>query len=322
MNDVTIIIPFYNRNKTILRTLSSVSAQEGDYSVEIIIIDDASVESPRTITEKWFADVSGNKKPGFVTISDCKIIRLEENSGPSYARNRGIKESNGNFIAFLDSDDEWLDGSLKTRIEVLKQYPNNKWVFCNFENYRDDVCVESDFTNTRTLYKKLRWENEGIVKIPLNFFECQLVQPLTQISNLIVRREILTDEFFFDERLRVAEDWEFILRLSSVYPPVYLNKILVRRHIQSDGLVATREIWFEGNIRAGETVLMRYSLTKKQRQFIEDRIANDFYEWGYYLNSIGEYRKAREKLSESLKRKLGWKTLRQIAKTWLPLWRR
>jgi len=314
MNDVAVIIPFYNRNKTIVRALNSIASQKGEYTVEIIIVDDASLEKPDKIITDWFNEITSNQKSGYVKIINVTVLQLETNKGPAAARNEGILKSNSKYVAFLDSDDEWLENSLDLRISALESNDKIKWIFCDFENYSEGICVDKSFMATRFIASQLKWQKNGIIKIPLNFFDCQLIQPLTQTSTLVVNREILSSNFLFDERLYVAEDWEFCLNLSSKHTPAYVDKVLVRRHNSSDGLVAARELWFEGNLKAAQIVLEKYSLSDEQRKFVKKRMAEDMYDWGYYLNSKGQYKEAAEKLRESLMWKYSWKTVKQLIK--------
>src|SRR4030042_5052103 len=111
MPTVSIIIPTYNRAHLVMRAINSVLDQSFQ-DFEIIIVDDAS----RDNTEKM---VSG--------IRDKRIfyIRHEKNRGGSAARNTGIKQARGEYIAFLDSDDEWLPEKLEKQLKVLEQYTNS-----------------------------------------------------------------------------------------------------------------------------------------------------------------------------------------------------
>jgi glycosyltransferase involved in cell wall biosynthesis len=95
--DISVIIPAYNAQRTILRALESVIAQTLQ-PVEIIVVDDGSSENMVSIVENFPQPL----KPGFI-----KVIRLDSNHGPAFARNAGWEKASGKFLAFLDSDDSW-----------------------------------------------------------------------------------------------------------------------------------------------------------------------------------------------------------------------
>ena len=91
---VSVVIPIYNREKTIIRAINSVLSQTYT-NVEVIVVDDCSEDNSVRVVKQ-------------LESFKIRIIELSENHGAAYARNVGIKASNGYYIAFLDSDDEWF----------------------------------------------------------------------------------------------------------------------------------------------------------------------------------------------------------------------
>jgi glycosyltransferase involved in cell wall biosynthesis len=110
MNTISVIIPTYNSQRTIERAINSVLNQKGInelFKIELIICDDCSTDKTREIVSKY----------------PCKIFKNSYNSGgPNWGRNKGIKEATGDYIAFLDHDDEWLPNKIKYQIEVIEKY--------------------------------------------------------------------------------------------------------------------------------------------------------------------------------------------------------
>lgn len=105
---VSIITPMYNSAGTISQTIeSAVSQSYTDW--ELLLIDDCSTDNSLEIAKKYQA-----------RDSRIKVLKLDSNSGAAKARNTGIKESIGRYIAFLDSDDLWSPEKLKTQIEFMK----------------------------------------------------------------------------------------------------------------------------------------------------------------------------------------------------------
>lgn len=106
-NLVSIITPSYNSEKFISQTIESVLAQTYQ-DWEMLIVDDCSSDNSKKIIKEY------TKKDNRI-----KLLQLEKNSGPAIARNKGIKEAKGRYIAFLDSDDLWLPQKLEKQIKFL-----------------------------------------------------------------------------------------------------------------------------------------------------------------------------------------------------------
>lgn len=107
---VSIITPSYNSEKFIAQTIESVLAQSYP-NWEMIIIDDLSQDKSTEIIKKYM-----------LHESRIKFVSLDKNSGPAIARNRGIEEAKGRYIAFLDADDIWLPHKLERQITFMSQY--------------------------------------------------------------------------------------------------------------------------------------------------------------------------------------------------------
>ncbi len=109
MPTVSVIIPLYNKEPYISRTLNSVLCQTFQ-DFEIIVVDDGSTDKSAEMVKSF---------------TDPRILLIQqENKGVSVARNRGVKESNSNLITFLDADDEWEPKFLETILRLKENYPN------------------------------------------------------------------------------------------------------------------------------------------------------------------------------------------------------
>lgn len=103
MNKISVIIPTYNGEKTIENCIDSVLNQDGNFEIEILICDDCSIDNTINIA----------------TNKGCIIFKNQTNSGgPNKGRNLGIKNASGNYIAFLDQDDQWIDGKLNLQLRI------------------------------------------------------------------------------------------------------------------------------------------------------------------------------------------------------------
>lgn len=122
---VSVVMPAHNAEKYIQRAIESVFAQQGDFQIELFVIDDASEDN----TEKIVKDcVQGQReKQGDNAIFGKKILteliylKNEHNLGVAETRNRGIREASGGYIAFLDADDWWMPQKLACQLQLMQQ---------------------------------------------------------------------------------------------------------------------------------------------------------------------------------------------------------
>jgi len=207
--EVSIIIPTYNRGWIIKEAIDSVMVQ--DYrDFELIIVDDGSTDNTTDILNSYRSDI---------------MVFRQENQGVSAARNRGLAEASGRFIAFLDSDDLWLPQKLFRQVEFFNKNPDAQ--ICQTEEtwIRKGVRV-----NPKKRHKK-PW---GMI------FEPSLALCLVSPSAVMIRRSLLEEVGGFDETLPACEDYDLWLRISCRYP-VYLidTPLIIKRGGHNDQLSAS-----------------------------------------------------------------------------------
>jgi glycosyltransferase involved in cell wall biosynthesis len=206
---VSVIIPTYNRGWIVKEAIESVLAQ--DYrDFELIVVDDGSTDNTDDILNSYRGDI---------------MVFRQENQGVSAARNRGLAEASGRFIAFLDSDDLWLPQKLFRQVEFFNKNPDAQ--ICQTEEtwIRKGVRV-----NPKKRHKK-PW---GMI------FEPSLALCLVSPSAVMIRRSLLEKVGGFDETLPACEDYDLWLRTSCRYP-VYLieTPLIIKRGGHNDQLSAS-----------------------------------------------------------------------------------
>ncbi len=196
--DISVVIPTYNRYKVLKRALESVLAQSYP-AKEIIVIDDGSNDDTSEIVKEF---------PGIK-------YHFQKNSGVSSARNRGIKASTSEWIAFLDSDDEWHKEKLKEHVDfhtqntdTLISYTNERWI-------RNSVEVQ--------LPKKYRKHGGYIFK------EC-LSHCIIAPSATIIHRTLFDKVGLFDESLEVCEDYDLWLKIAAKNRIGLIDKKLITKY--------------------------------------------------------------------------------------------
>lgn len=208
---VSVIIPTYNRERTIKKSIESVLKQDyGD--IEVIVVDDCSTDNTCKVIEG-------------IDDSRLRYIKLQKNSGACKARNVGIENAKGEYIAFQDSDDVWRENKLTIQLDTMKK-ANADIVVCFFQRI-----------NLRT-GKKKRYDSQ----IPDGFvqYETLLKKSIASTQCMLIKSECLKT-IRFDETLRKAQDWDLILNLSKKYKVYFLNKILVDVYLQEDSITRHKE---------------------------------------------------------------------------------
>lgn len=203
---VSVIIPAYNSELYIREAIESALAQTYK-DLEIIVIDDDSTDKTGQIAKSFGSGLT--------------YIRHNHNRGPSAARNTGIKHVNGEYIAFLDSDDIWLPNKIQEQIKLL-------------ENNKDIALVYSDGyrVNLSGLEMGLLF---NIVKPYRGFvFEELILDNFIPTSSVIVRKDILNEVGTFNDRFLISQDFDLYLRIAESYEIDFVDAPLFKYRIYPD----------------------------------------------------------------------------------------
>lgn len=221
---VTTVIPAYNAARTITRTLESALTQTIT-DVEVIVVDDGSTDTTRDI----------------VAAAEDPRVRLiaQPNGGVAAARNTGIANAQGEWVAFLDSDDLWLPHKLERQLELMAASPG---------------CMASQasayFVDDQLRPLKLR-RCVPVADPLLTFLRFQNLP--NAASSWIVRRTLLERIGGFDPGLEILEDWEFSLRLARHANPLCIDEPLTLYRVHPGNRSRNLDI----HIAPGFTVLER-----------------------------------------------------------------
>lgn len=203
METVSVIIPTYNSRKTIKKTILSALNQTIP-PFEIIICDDGSTDKTKDIIDEFI-----KKYP-----SKIRYLRIKHVGLLGVVRNQGLKIAKGEYIAFLDSDDQWMPNKLELQINILIKYPNIGLVSSNAK-------VKEDFGEKLAyLYFPIKKIDEGIKTI-----EDLLNDNYIIISSVIARRSLIKQIGLFtnNQILRAIEDYDLWLRLATITKIYYLS---------------------------------------------------------------------------------------------------
>ncbi len=198
---VSVIIPTFNRGYVVERAINSVLNQSKSPH-ELIIVDDGSTDDTEEVLKQYD------------NVPLIKVIRTE-NQGVSAARNTAIREATGEWIALLDSDDEWLSHKLEVQLAHLEENPHLPLV------HGEEIWIRN---GKRVNQKKIHQKFGGRI-----FQKC-LPLCLISPSASIIRKEVLLKLGCFDEEFEVCEDYDLWLKLTSLYEVGYIEAPVITKY--------------------------------------------------------------------------------------------
>jgi len=205
MSDIlfSVVIPLYNKGDNIAHTLETVLRQTVS-NFEVLVVNDGSTDGGEKIVAK------------------CEDIRVrlvsQENQGVSVARNRGIQEAKGKYVAFLDADDEWTEDFLSVCLHLFEKYSQAKMVSPSYEvRYGKKAVLPK--------WRSVNMEQEDCLLY--DFFEMATGAFWTTISSCVAieRSILLSMDRWFPENEKVYEDFDMWIRIGAQYPVAHSNMV-------------------------------------------------------------------------------------------------
>jgi glycosyltransferase involved in cell wall biosynthesis len=257
---VSVIIPTHNRCSLLPRAVKSVLDQTYN-NLECIIVDDGSTDNTKSVIKQFDAD-------------QVTVCHHKESRGASAARNTGIEIADGDYVAFLDDDDEWLPTKLEKQVNVLDEQPSSVGlVYCWL-----DYCNQSE-----GVHRKYQPTKEGYI-----FEEMLDKQAIGNSSTLLVRRSVAESVNGFDESLPRGNDGDFIRRIAYDYLVKCVEEVLVRVYTDHGHNRITR--YDETGIR---NAITGHTAKLNKFEHVLDKYpsqeANIFAKLGYLYALLGEW---------------------------------
>lgn len=215
----SIIIPTYNQSPQFLRA-ALMSAKYQTMPCEIIIVDDGSRPMQSSVVESVMSGYTNEKKEFGVA---AKYV-WQENAGVAGALNRGIKESTGDVIQWLPSDDVYVLCKTADQIKMIDRYPDCRASYCSYEDGIPQVSSVWPAVQHATKEKLL---------------ECLCKRCFINAATVMFKRELIDEVGFFDLSYRHAQDYEFLLRLAQATNFAAIDRVLVRRRVHAGQMSQT-----------------------------------------------------------------------------------
>lgn len=289
----SIIIPTFNRRNQIGKAIESILAQTG-VEFEIIIVDDGSSDG----TIEWLAATYPDSR--------IRVLQNRRKKGPAGARNTGLLAANGEFIALLDSDDEFLENHLAGCLDVFKRHSNVGLIFGRavYEQNGQPVDYMGPNFDRKIAKANVETKNDAYMVFADDYFN-HLLQfgCYFNLSTVAIRQQLAKE--LMNEQLRIAEDYEFWVRLSRKTQFASLNAPQIRYQLHEQNISFEAATSIDDNapqlIKAHQILLDYPDLNTLQRGLIKSHLAQIYFDWAYRCRQHRQYRKALSKHIQSLK---------------------
>jgi len=270
---ISVVIPTFNRISLVARAIDSVLKQSLN-PYEIIVVDDGSDDGTSEMIQNKYKSI--------------KLIQ-QQNNGVSAARNNGIKHAKGDWIALLDSDDEWTEKKLENQVDRLIKTP--EYDFC----HTNEIWIRN---GVRVNQRKKHEKYGGYI-----FDKCLDICRISP-SSVLFRKNILDHVGWFDDQLPVCEDYDLWLRITAEYRILFIDEPLIIKYGGHDDQLShsVESIEFF-RIMSLENLLEKSELSRDNRILSIQMIIKKY---NIYLNGLVKRKKQGE--ADQIKEKIKfWK---------------
>lgn len=274
MPKVSVIIPLYNGKRFIKETLKSVFNQSYK-DFETVVVNDGSTDDPEDELKPYFSKIK---------------YFVQQNSGcPAGAKNRGIIESSGEYLAFLDQDDLWMKDKLKRQVEILDNNPNVGLVVTNAIIFQDETKKKIGIFWRKA--KKILGPQEVRKKLIKKNF-------LLSSSAVMVRRDALDEDRYFDERFKIMDDHELWYHIAKKWSFALIPEPLINYRLSSQNLTKNKYKGLKDLILFYEMMSEDKTLTKKEYRFVLRQKALFNFRLANNCLASNNFREAKERYQE------------------------
>ncbi len=251
---VSIITPVYNGEDFLDRSIKSVLSQTYQ-NWELLLIDDGSEDDSVRIIERYLKD------------DRIKFLKNDSNSGISATRNKGINNSNGEYIALLDQDDEWFADKLQKQVKALNGLGYDYGLI--YSN------LEVRFDNGDVTERKKEIEPEPTI---IENLELMLLRNLISSPTVLIRKEVLDDVGLFDDSIKWGgDDYDLWIRIAHKYKFFYIDEVLCIRHEHQKNYSADKKRMMLRTIELAEKYIREFGLNPDIKKRLR---SNHYYRFG------------------------------------------
>jgi len=252
----SVVIPVCNAEPYLEDTLESVFAQTYPH-IEIIAVDDGSKDRSVDILESH---------------SDRLVLIKQKNGGAAVARNRGVREARGKWIAFLDADDLWSPDKIQRQLDACG---HRVW------SYTDSIFMGG--VNNGKKDSDLNEKYQGRV------LEMLVCNNFVGTSSVLIQRQVCLDAGGFSETLQYIEDWDFWIRLASTHEIAYVDEPLVRYRVHSSSKSRSTRTTLPYHMKVIERVFAEGGAAERLRHLMPSAKARSYSICSHIAEEEGDY---------------------------------
>ena len=247
---ITVVIPAYNAEATIIGALESIRRQTL-LPRKIVVVDDCSGDSTCKVVTDYIKNLPE------ADAAKIKLLRREHNRGPASARNCGVDEADTEWIAFLDGDDQWLPDKLAVQMQTAQ------------DAHADMICGTTRPLTSDGVQSRTDSTDADITHTPLPLDEFLYANPVAT-STVLLRRSTFLNAGGFDEQFRGPEDYDLWMRIAADSVVVKMNRALsLYRHVpgslsMDDRTFLPQVIMVMEKAFAPDGVLRNYAIYRKR----------------------------------------------------------
>jgi glycosyltransferase involved in cell wall biosynthesis len=258
----SIIIPLYNKGEKVKRAIDSVLRQPvADF--EVLVIDDGSTDDSSLYVK---------------TYQDQRVLYIyKENGGVSSARNRGIREAQGQWLLFLDADDELVDDALAIYERMMELFPHSRFLV---GNYQQPDCHVTQYWIRHTSHP---------------FLQIWLNHAYPSPRNMLLARSLTNEYGLFGERQSFYEDLEFILRMCRAGEFSYTNQPTGLYHQEENGLSNSAHPVEKEMAYYIPEIIAKRNISLLEKAILYDNIEQEIAWWEGHQEETAFYRKMQKK---------------------------
>lgn len=279
---VSVVIPTYNRSALVSRCVDSIRAS-GVTPLEIVVVDD------------------GGKDDTEAVIAGRATYLRQPNAGPAAARNNGFDTSRGDYVGFIDSDDEWIADAARRLHQQLDAHPDVDVVFADSRMGNDDEGFVSfvDTYGGEAFSQLPAAERPGGLRVlergPL--FRQLSTRNVMFLGSMLIRRDFFARIGGFDPKLRGAADWDFFMRATAAGTVAFsAGPAMSYYYKHSEGMSTDQDHMEEDFIRALDSVRRRAPLDDDARAHVEARLRDHIFGWAWQAYEKGDLQTTRARL--------------------------
>lgn len=298
---ISAIIPAYNSQDFIIDAIKSIQNQTHPVD-EIIVIDDGSVDNTQQLIQSQTKNI---------------IYLKQENQGPSAARNAGIKLAKGDWIAFLDADDQWTSNKIEKQLDVLTLSPELHLLAGDMQEIgMNNEVITQSVLDKHNLLKPFQINQSR----PIHHALAQLVtKNFIPTGTVLVKRSTVLEAGLFNNNIRFGEDLELWAKIAAKHPITCLPEILMLRRLHQQNATNATAAMLADLVNVMQSISLYAKDTLSKQNINSNKLMADSWNNLAYWHFVNhDYQQAKQAFWNALNKKINKRSIIYLIACLLP----